>query len=153
MGNGIILNQQVNRVPPKMPTHCYKTFRVMSPISTHYRPATCEEAKCDAFLNGWTYNKTALAAGNLLYAVTHAGKRYREVEHDKETYLVFEPGQRCFHSSTHVVPLERPEFYFSGRGDHRSFSTRKAQKFTRPEDWQDSFATHLDMIRREIEKG
>ncbi len=150
---GVKFNQKVHRPEPKMPTHCYQTFRVMSPISTHYRRATCAEANCDAYQNGWTYSKTALAVGNLLYAVTHAGKRYREVDHENEIYLVFEPGQQCFSTSTHVVPLERPEFYFSGRGDFRSFSTKTARKFNRPADWQDSFATHLDKIKAEIERG
>lgn len=152
MSNGLIMNRKVNRPVPLMATHRYKTYRVMSPLSTHFRRATCAEAVCKAYQEGWTYKKSDLDE-RLLYIVTHAGKRYRETEFDNSTYLVFEPGQACFQSSTHVVPLDRPEFYYAGRGDFRSFSVRKAQVFNKPEHWTESFAEHLDTIRTEIEKG
>lgn len=153
------IRQKPFRPPQKLATHQYKTFRVASPLATHFRPATCEEYKCEAFHNGWTYRKADLERENLLYVVTHAGKRYREMEEptgigiETATYLVFEPGQKCFQERMHRVPLDRPEFYFAGRGDYRSFSHRKAQAFTRPVDWVDSFANHLDMIKTEIERG
>lgn len=163
--------QVAHRKPPKMPTGAYKTFRIVTPVSTHFRPATCEECNCKAYNEGWTYRKADLERENLLYIVTHAGKRYREMslpvgdirdvtgqfikeaERPVEVHLVFEPGQKCFQERTHRVPLSRPEFYFAGRGDWRSFSLRKAQQFTRPADWVDSCATQLDWIRSEIEKG
>lgn len=166
------IRQKPFRPPQKLATHQYKTFRVASPLATHFRPATCEEYKCEAFHNGWTYRKADLERENLLYAVTHAGKRYREMvlpsdvirdpdtgqfikdaDRPDELCLVFEPGQKCFQERMHRVPLDRPEFYFAGRGDYRSFSHRKAQAFTRPVDWVDSFANHLDMIKTEIERG
>lgn len=150
---GLNLRMKPHRPTPKMATTNYKTFRVMSPISTHFRPATCEEFKCKAFNEGWTYRKADLERENLLYAVTHAGKRYREMAAEDGVHLVFEPGQSCFQAPTHRVPLDRPEFYFAGRGDWRSFSHRKAQVFTRPDDWVDSFATHLDWLNNEIQKG
>lgn len=148
-------NQTPNRLPPKLPTNLYKTYRIIAPLSTHHRRATCAEVECDAYTKGWTYKKSDLEAGNLLYAVTHAGKRYHEatIADDEEIYLVFEPGQSCFQASTHTLPLERPEFFYAGRGDYRSFSTRRATQFTRPDDWQDSFAHHLDDLKTEIDKG
>lgn len=162
-------NQQPFRPDPKMPTQAYKTYRIMQPLSTHFRMATCAEVQCEAYKNGWTYKKSDLEAQNLLYVVTHAGKRYREVvlppgewvegkfirdpNGVAETYLAFEPGQSCFQESTHRKSLERPEFYYAGRGDYRSFSTRRAQQFVRPEDWRDSFAEHLDVIHTAIERG
>jgi hypothetical protein len=87
--------------------------------------------------------------------VTHAGKRYKEMQlaDDDETYLVFEPGQVCFQASSHRLSLERPEFYYAGRGDYRSFSNRRATKFQRPEDWVDSSANHLGMIIDAINQG
>lgn len=146
-------SQKAYRPEPKMPTQMYKTYRIMQPLSTHFRYATCAEIECPAYTEGWTYKKSDLVAQNLLYVVTHAGKRYREVDHENETYLAFEPGQPCFQESTHRKSLERPEFYYAGRGDFRSFSTRRAEQFTRPEDWRDSFAEHLDTINNEIRKG
>lgn len=143
------------RVPPKLPTGFYKTYRIASPVSTHYRPATCAEVDCKAFREGWTYKKSDLERENLLYAVTHAGKRYREtnVDESPDTYLVFEPGQICFQARMHRISLDRPEFYFAGRGDFRSFSHRRATQFDKPEDWVDSFAHHQDIINRVVEEG
>lgn len=149
---GIAGNAGVRRLPPKMPTGNYVTYKVASPLATHYRPATCAEADCEAYENGWSYRKADLDE-RLLYIVTHAGKRYREVEHQNETYLIFEPGQPCFQARMHRVSLERPEFYYAGRGDFRSFTTRKAQKFDRPEDWQDHFAHHQDRLNTLIQRG
>lgn len=149
----MIVNQRIIRPEPKMPTHLYKSYVVKSPISTHFRLATCEEVECNAYTNGWTYRKADLDE-SLLHIVTHAGKSFREATLNAtgDVFLVFEPGQECFQASTHRMTLDRPEFYFAGRGDWRSFSHRKAQQFN-VDDWVDSFANHLDKINREIEKG
>lgn len=143
-----------NRLPPKMPTTAYRTYRAISPLSTHFRLATCQEIQCPAYTNGWTYLKTDLEREHLLYAVTHAGKRYREMSltESGEIYLVFEPGQRCFQADSHRMPLDRPEFYYTGRGDFRSFSIRKAQQL-RAEDWVDHFANHVDKLNTKQQEG
>lgn len=164
-------NRRVHRLPPKMASHQYRTYRAVSPLSTHYRRATCAEVECDAFNNGWTYRKADLIRENLLYVVTHAGKRYKEmdlpvsairdpdtgqfvkeVERSVETCLVFEPGQVCFQAPSHRISLERPEFFYTGRGDYRTFSIRNAQKLS-ADDWADSFANHQDKINRAIQEG
>lgn len=154
MTMGREMNRVVRRQPPKMPTASYKTYQILAPVTTHFRPATCAEAGCIAFQRGWTFKKSDLDE-RLLHIVTHAGKRYREetLELGGDIYLVFEPGQACFQASTHRVNLQRPEFYLAGRGDYRSYSTKGAQRFSRPEDWQDSFANHLDTLANEIKKG
>lgn len=146
------MNQKPFRLPPKMPTHKYKTFAIRSPLSTHFRPATCQEFGCEAYEKGWSYKKSDLDE-KLLYIVTHAKKHYREVDFDGTAYLVFAAGQACFQASTHRVSLQRPEFFIAGRGDYRSFSPRTAQEFKRPEDWVDSFSNHLDTINTVIERG
>jgi hypothetical protein len=133
----------------------YKTFQIASPVETHYRVATCAEAECKAYKEGWTYKKADLIAENLLYLVTHAGKRYQEMALDEggEVYLVFEPGQTCFQARAHRVSLERPEFYFAGRGDYRSYSPRSANQFDRADQWVESFAEHQDIINKVIQEG
>lgn len=151
------INRKPFRHPARMASHQYRTFRIAAPMTTHFRWASCEEFACVAFHNGWSYRKDALINENLLYAVTHAGKRYREMELPADdgvaTYLVFEPGQKCFQESQHRIPLDRPEFYYAGRGDYRTFSHRKAQVFTRPADWVDAFANHQDQLRTAFERG
>lgn len=159
--------QTINRPSPKLPTRAYNTFRVASPVATHFRRATCQEANCTAYSNGWTYVKEDLERENLYYLVTHAGKRYQEMltpvpqqAEDgawsfgpEKICLVFEPGQVCFQAAKHLVPLERPEFYFAGRGDFRSFQARQARRFNRSEDWLDMFQNEQDKIITEIQKG
>lgn len=151
---GIFHNQTASRPTPKLPTNLYKTYRIMQPITTHYRLASCAEIDCPAYTKGWIYKKSELIANDLYYTVTHAGKRYREEEYeDGAIYLAFEPGQSCFQAPTHRKTLERPAFYYAGRGDFRSFSTRRALQFPQPEDWRDSFAEHLDALHTAIERG
>jgi hypothetical protein len=145
----------INRIPAKLPSRMYKTFQIASPVATHFRQATCAEAECTAYKEGWTYKKADLVAQNLLYLVTHAGKKYREQTLDEggEIYLVFESGQVCFQARAHRVSLQRPEFYLAGRGDHRTYSPRMANKFDRADQWVESFATHQEIINRVIEEG
>lgn len=147
------MNQRpVNRAQPLMPTHAYKTFAVRSPLSTHHRKATCAEVSCPDYTNGWYLLLDGLPE-ELLYVATHSGKRYQRGEFNGQPALIFEAGQACFRESMHTKPLDRPEFYFVGRGDWRSFSHRKAQQFERPEHFVETFATHLENIKREIERG
>lgn len=144
-------NRKVTRFKPALPSHLYRTYRTSSPIETHYRLATCEEVQCSAYMEGWTYKKVDLGE-RLLHIVTHAGKRYREQALGDDIYLVFEPGQACFQASTHRVSLERPSFYYTGRGDYRTFSTRNAQRLN-GEDWADSFANHMDALNSKYQEG
>lgn len=148
---GFGANRNANRPTPRLHTQAYKTYRIMSPLSTHYRPATCAEVECKAYTEGWTYKKADLDE-RLLYLVTHAGKAYKQIGFGQDTYLVFAPGQPCFQAPTHRVPLERPAFFVAGRGDYRSFSLRRAEKLS-ADNWVDSFATHQDHLKTFFERG
>ena len=152
-----MMQRPVTRATPLMPTQAYRTFAVRSPLSTHHRRATCAEVDCADYINGWYLALDGLPE-ELLFIAKNAGKRYRqgEVEVSKGVSvkaLIFEAGQACFRASTHTKPLERPEFFFAGRGDFRSFSHRKAQQFERADQFVETFAQHLDDLKREIEKG
>jgi len=148
-----ITHAQSRGFVPLMPAHNYQTYAIRSPLQTHFRAATCAEIECPAYANGWQYRMQELSPADI-YAAEHSGKRWRKVHiREGEDYLVFESGQPCFAARSHRIPLDRPEFYFVGRGDRRSFSTRQARKHARPEDWVDDMQTHLDVIRREVEKG
>lgn len=146
-------NRPPNRVPPKGPSHAYQTHSVQTPLSTHHRKATCAEVDCQAFLNGWSLHKEVLTEQDL-HVARNSGRRFREVEIGPGvTHLVYEAGQPCFAAHTHTVRLDRQEFFFVGRGDWRTFSTRHATQFKRPEDFIDHFATELDKLRTERERG
>ena len=149
----MITNRKPYRPPKKAATQHYATYRIASPVDTHTRPATCEEYRCEAFHNGWSYLKAELEEKGLLYQVTHAGKKFIELETEQGTALFFEPGQKCFSERKHRVTLDRPEWYFAGNGDHRSFTVRHARKFQKPEHWVEQFAIHSDRIKTRIERG
>lgn len=146
------------RLTPAMPTQNYQTFAVRSPINTHYRRATCAEIDCPDYLNGW-YLKIDGTPQELIHIATHSGRRYRVgevlLEGQTEAFraLIFEAGQPCFREETHVTSLERPEFFYIGRGDFRSFSTRRAQQVGKPDEFVDRFATHLDKLKTKLERG
>ncbi len=124
----------------------YRTYQIVAPVSTHFRPATCEEVDCDAHKHGW---KTLVPSNSdqALYIRSGASGR-RFTEHALEgavTEFIFEAGQQCFGASKHVIPLERdPIFNVRENGLTR--------RHTRPELWTEDFAGHLDTVRR-IKEG
>lgn len=147
------MNRKPNRLAPPVPTQNYQTFAVRSPLQTHFRSATCAEVGCADYENGWSLRLEGLPP-ELVHAAKTSGRKYREARiAEGETYLLFDAGQPCFRESTHVKSLDRPEFFFIGRGDHRSFSTRKALKVDSPDEFVDRFASHLDRLKAIRERG
>lgn len=147
-----------NRLNPVGPTNAYQTYAIRTALSTHYRSATCAEIDCPDYIHGW-YLKIEGTPPDLIYAATHSGRHYTIGElWTKDTgeafqALIFEAGQPCFRADTHVKSLDRPEFFYRGPGDFRSFSTRKAFKFDKPEHFVDSMATDLDRLKSKLERG
>jgi len=142
-------------IPPlKMAPQNYLTFAIRQPMQTHYRLATCAEVECGAYLGGWQLRVESLTP-ELLHVARNSGKRFKELEvTEGEHYIVYEPGQPCFNAMKHRISLERPAFFYAGRGHwSRMFSTRTAQQFKKPEHWAEGMAAHLDRIRIEIQKG
>lgn len=142
---------------PQPPPSAYKNFAIRAPKETHTRPATCQEAGCIAFQNGWTLNKEMLSP-ELLYAATHSRRRYTEVKiAEGHTILQFEAGQPCF--AEHRVSLERPAFFYAGQGTPRTlttpqtFSIRRARQFQNADDWRDSMQENLEKIQKIRERG
>jgi hypothetical protein len=140
----------VFRIEPKMPAHAYTTYQIASPISTHYRNGTCDEAGCLAHRYGWTTTvdeSTTLGQGQAHYIRKTSGRRYVESRDAGLTTFTFEAGQKCF--TTHKVPLDRPELYVVRGGDHRG---NPRGEFTehRADTWVESFAEHQDRIARVV---
>lgn len=132
----------------------YKTYT----LRPRFRRATCIEVNCKHYREGWTFPLDLLKADpQLLYLAKHSGKRYTERVENGKTYLVYAPGQPCFESVSHKLPIDERPFMFAGRGDFRTFDRRglprDAREHTRIDDWVDDFANHQQKIAREIEKG
>lgn len=144
-----------SRRQPLMGPMAYKTY-TLRPVM---RKATCVEVDCPHYHDGWTFAVKALAADpKMNYAARNSGKRFAERELNGEMYLVYEPGQPCFGSHLHKLPMhEELPAMFVGRGDPRTFTPqglpRDARRHTRVDDWVDDFATHQARLAHEIEKG
>lgn len=146
--------QKIFRPKPVGPPNAYETFRVAQPLSTHYRRATCAEIDCKAYREGWTFKLDQIDA-QMMHVIKQSGKRYRRQELGNDVYLVFEPGQACFAARSHTIPLQRPPFFFRGKGDHRLFRVRKGEtiSFGHADDWRDCMIDRLEIIHRTSRKG
>jgi hypothetical protein len=148
------MGAEVFRPEPKMAAAAYKTYAVVSPISTHFRPATCAEVACPHYVNGWRVRVEALTP-DLLHAARNSGRKYAEQRvAEGETWLVFEAGQDCFKARDHRTRLDRAPLYVVRDGDHRGNPRgTKARLHQNPGNWVEDFATHQQAIADEIKKG
>jgi hypothetical protein len=147
--------RQLNRATPALDVRAYKTYQVVAPLATHYRAATCAEYGCQAYENGWVTRVTrGSEAEQYLLNVDH-GRKYNETTglESAEREFMFSPGQQCFRSSTHRVPLEREPLYIVKGGDWRGNPTRQRRQHARSQDWVEDFATHQSALADTIEKG
>jgi hypothetical protein len=148
------MSAQLSRIPPLMGAEAYKTYEMRSPLSTHWRPATCAEANCKYYATGFQVRVEGLAP-QVLHAVQNSGRQYAvQKVAEGETYLTFEPGQPCLQQSLHRVRADRPPLFIVRDGDWRGNPRgTKARLHQRPEDWVEDFATHQQAIADEIKKG
>jgi hypothetical protein len=158
----------VHRLQPGMPVGAMKTYSVRSPIETHTRPATCEEAGCEHWRDGWVTvvdEATDLGMGQAAYIRAEmndvrkpgqpkVGQRwyYEDRADDGRTVFRFDAGQPCFRAEAHRVSLERPEFYTVRGGDWRA-DTGLIRQHARPDDWVEDFAGHQDRLHTLHERG
>jgi hypothetical protein len=145
---------QLARIHPAMAPEAYKTYAMVSPLSTHFRPATCAEVDCPHYVNGWRVHLEALTP-DLQQAARKSGRKYREQQvAPGETYLVFEAGQACFKAGQHRARIDRPPLYIVRDGDHRGNPRgTKARLHQRAEHWVEEFAEHQQALADEIKKG
>lgn len=149
---------RVNRVAPLMRPEKYKTYAWSMPLASHWRPATCEEVGCDQYRHGWvsTFDLgTDLGLRQYEYCKADRERSFH-MQRVSLTLVkfVYKPGNRCFRSGDHRLPLGLPaRFYVAGgdfRGNPRATPVRVHQ---RPEDWADDFASHQDRIATAIQRG
>lgn len=142
------------RIEPRMEAAAYKTYAIVSPLSTHFRPATCEEVNCPHYRNGWRVRVEALTP-DLLHAARNSGRKHVEQRiAEGETWLVFEAGQDCFKAREHHTRMDRPPLFVVRDGDHRGNPRgTKARLHQRPDNWVEDFAEHQQKLADEIEKG
>lgn len=144
------------RVAPLMPVTAYKTYRIASPISTHFRPATCAEADCGAYLHGWVSTideSTVLGQQQAHHIRKESGRAFTEQRLPTGlTEFTFEAGQRCF-KGDHQVRLDRPELYLVRDGDWRGNPTGEKRQHHNAKDWIEDFGEHQQRLADEHQKG
>lgn len=134
----------------------YQTFQVTSPISTHTRPASCEEVECPHYLRGWRMQidlGTELGKQQARYIKYDSGRSYTiESQGDGLVNLRFDANQPCFQQ--HRARLDRPEIYRVKGGDQRGNPTGALTRVhKKPEFWVEEFAENQDRLKTIIEKG
>jgi len=149
---------RVNRIAPDAGPEHFKTYGASMPLATHWRRATCAEVDCDAYLNGWvsTFDLgTDLGQRQYDYC-THDRERRYSVQRVSMTVvkLLYGPGQRCFRSGDHRVPLERPARLYVAGGDWRGNPRRiPVRVHKRPEDWVEDFSEHQARVAAIKQRG
>jgi hypothetical protein len=148
-----------------------RTYQVAAPVASHYRPATCAEVDCDAYLNGWvtkldeTDPDGQMMAGMLRRACRPTSapaepgiRRYIETRDPAGlTLFEFPAGQPCFRAepdseARHVVPLDRPELYIVRGGDwRRHLGVERVH--TGADSWLDDFAENQSRLSARLEGG
>lgn len=148
------MGRPVFRIDPRMPPAAYKSYRIVAPRQTHFRPATCAEVDCPPYLNGWRVRVEGLDP-QMLHDAKTSGRRFTELHVAQgETWLVFEAGQPCFQAGEHKTRLDRPEFFVVQDGDHRGNPRgTQARRHTNAADWVNDFAEHQAALSDEQQKG
>lgn len=146
----------MNRIVPTIGAENYQTFQIKAPVSTHWRPATCEEVDCANAEFGWKSvidESTDLGKQQAHYIRKLSGRKFREQRLETGlTEFLFASGQPCF--AQHKTRLDRQELYIVKGGDWRGNPRRTPQRqHTKPEHWVEEFAEHQDKIKQLHERG
>jgi hypothetical protein len=143
------------RITPAGEPQDYKTYGIHTPLATHTRLGTCEEANCEAYLFGWSSfidESSDLGKQQAYYIRKMSGRHFTEDRLESGlTEFLFGPGQDCFND--HRVQV-RPSLYVVRDGDWRGNPRgTKPRIHSGPAAWLDDFATHQAKLADQIEKG
>lgn len=146
----------LNRPDPVAPVQAYRTYQIVAPQETHWRPATCAEVDCPNWRNGFKVPVPAGEEGDKrAHLIKTSGKPYRvEPGEDGIRWAVFPEGTACFSEPTHRVQY-RPERYIVRPGDWRGNPGGRGavREHTRPADWVEDVALHTAKVFDELRKG
>jgi hypothetical protein len=156
----MILNGNLNRIPPRLGPEHFRTYSIDAPLATHWKKATCEEYECDDFLYGFVLTidpSTDLGQRQLAYVKQDKSRRgVVQAVGPNLIKVMYGPGNPCFEpkKSTHRVPIGRPPFFLVHGGDWRG-DPRGIGRLVhrRPEDWVDDFANNQIAISQMVGKG
>lgn len=154
---------------PRVPAHLLKHYVLAAPRSTHWRPATCEEVRCSAFVDGWTSvfdESTELGRAQADYVRgkftlpngEKCGRKYTEYRRENSTLVTFRffPGQKPFgdEHDNHAVPLGRPAIFavIDPQVDNGTPYIHDGVE-NGAVNWTDDFANHQDRLADKAKEG
>jgi len=138
------------RLRPALPAHLMKTYKIAAPLPTHWRPASCLEVQCEAFLHGWvTIVPTVSPQADYIRADRSRSAREERQDGGMSTFT-FGPGQTCFRP--HQARLDREERFLVAGGDWRGNPRGERTELTASQ-WQEDMAGHLDRLKTAMERG
>jgi hypothetical protein len=150
-------NATVSRNAPLMRPQAYKTYGVSMPLSTHWRKATCEEAGCTSYLEGFvtTLDLSTPTGAKLADIIRHDKTRKHSMQQVSATMakFVFPPGTECFRSFQHKVPVGRPSRFIVRGGNFLGNPDGHKRVFKNGEEWTDDFSGHLDRLNNQRNRG
>jgi hypothetical protein len=161
MGRGMVQvpfgNTFVSRLAPLASPLAYKTYQMKLPLATHWRSATCEEADCPDFANGFvTKLDVSTGQGAILADMIRKGKTGRSFTENRPpgtiTEFTFPPGTPCF-AGGHKVRVERPATFLTVGGDWRGNPAGQRRVHKNGTEWAEDCAEHLDRINTERNRG
>lgn len=145
------------RVDPKLPPQHMKTYQIVAPQSTHYRPGTCAEADCRHHREGWVSiidEGNDLGAKQAYYIRNQSGRHFKEDRNQAPglTAFIFEAGQTCFQQ--HQIRLDKPELFLVRGGDWRGNPVGDQPRVhASADDWVDDFGNHQQQLADRINQG
>lgn len=146
------------RIKPLLPAHEMKTFEIRQPIATHFREATCQEVECKGFREDMRVEfdlTIPQQVHDANWLRNKSGLRFTYVQTGTKVLFIVPSGQRCLASMVrpHRVPLERDPLMIVRGGDWRGNPRREGMRHTSPESFVDHWASDLDRLATEREKG
>ena len=101
-------------------------WKATRPRTTHWREASCKDANCLMYINGWEtiLSVTDIANINL---IRRSGMSYREEQDQQLIRFQFSPGQECFtgQANGHRIAIERDPIF------------RRNDQIMEPFEWMD----------------
>lgn len=142
------------RIAPRMGPGAYRTFEVRSPLSTHFRDASCAEVECQHHLSGWTSTIDLATEQGRTWgkAIKASGRRFTYTQVRNLVTCHFSAGQQCF-QAPHKVRVGRPELYVVRDGDWRGNPSGRIRQHKQPDLFVEEFEEGLSRIRSKIDQG
>lgn len=151
--------QTVSRIAPVGSPQAYKTYTALSPLGTHFRTATCEEAGCEQYRSGWvtTVDLSTTDGQKMAHFIQHDKTRRWTMQKVSATLVkvIYGPGQRCLRSQAepHRVRNDRAPRFIARSGDFRGNPDGRKTVHTSAQFWIEDQQETLDRVRTRLQRG